>query len=432
MSGDLLVEGGALWAGPGRYFPRGRVEVRSGRVTYAGPPRPAPWSGPRLGAGGGLIMPGLVNAHCHGAMTLFRGLADDVPLATWLERYIFPAEARLVNPEMTEVCTLLAIAEMLLSGTTCVGDAYFCMEGAARAYREAGMRAVLAQGVVDFPAPGVADPGDNLAVARRFLRSWQGVSPLVTPALFAHSVYTCSPATLRGVAELAAELGVPWFIHLSETREEVRQLRRQRGTTPARFLEELGLLSGLGAAVHGVWLEPAEVELLARRGVALVHCPESNLKLASGMADAWAWLKAGVVVGLGSDGPASNNDLDLLGEMGSAALQAKLKRRDPSALPAPRALDLALAGSARCLGLEGVVGRLEPGYAGDLIVLHTQVPHLTPCYDIPSHLVYAARGGDLRHAVVAGRVLVRDRRLLTIDLPRVMERVRRLSESLRN
>lgn len=436
MSADLLATGGALWAGPGEYWDSGAVEIRDGTVTYAGPAEGRRPQGPApretLDASGGLMLPGLINAHCHGAMTLFRGLADDLPLEVWLHQHMFPAEARFVNEEMVELCTLLAAGEMLLSGTTCVGDAYFCMQGAARAYERAGLRAAAAQGVVDFPAPGAPDPARNLEAVREFIQEWKDRCPRIAPAVFAHSVYTCSSETLAGCAELAAEFGVGWYTHLAESRGEVEQVRERYGASPARRLERLGLLESLTAAVHGVWLEPEEWELLAERETALVHCPESNAKLASGQADAAAWLKAGLTVGLGSDGAASNNDLDMIGEMGFAARAAKLRDLDPGALPAGAVLDMALAGSAACLGLAGKAGRLRPGYAGDLIVLQTDAPHLTPLYDVPSHLVYAARGGDVRHVVVDGRVLVRDRRVLSFDLDEVMARVRELAARVRS
>jgi 5-methylthioadenosine/S-adenosylhomocysteine deaminase len=405
------------------------VEIRDGVVRWCGPEEDYPGPAPRhsLDAGGGLILPGLVNAHCHGAMVLFRGLADDLPLLEWLTEHIFPAEARWVNEEMVETCTLLAAGEMLLSGTTCVGEAYFCASGAARAYARAGMRAVVAQGVIDFPAPGVPRPEEALEVARGFLEQWQGADPLITPALFAHSPYTCSPETLAGVADLAREKGVAWFTHLAETAQEVEEVRSRYGATPGRHLESLGLLESLRAAVHGVWLDAQEVMLLARRGVALVHCPESNLKLASGLGRLAEWLAAGVTVGLGTDGPASNNDLDLWGELATAARLAKVAAHDPAVVPAAQALEMAWGGSARALGLEGVVGRLRPGWAGDLVVLNLAQPHLTPLHNIASALVYSARGGDVRHVVVRGRLVVRDRQVLTFDLPAVMERVQRMA-----
>jgi 5-methylthioadenosine/S-adenosylhomocysteine deaminase len=430
MAGDVLITNGRVWTGAGQEFRPGVVEIKDGRVTHVGPmedyANPSP-PAEVLDAGGGLVMPGLVNGHTHGAMTLFRGLADDLALESWLTDHIFPAEARWVNPEMVELCTLLAAGEMLLSGTTTVCDAYFCVEGAAKAYVQAGMRAVVAQGVVDFPAPGVPEPGKKMDVCRRFLEDWQGASPLVHPALFAHSAYTCSPATLRQVSALAREMSVPWFIHLGETRQEVRTLEERHGLTPARHLENLGVLKGLTAAVHGIWLTHEELALMARRSVAVVACTESNMKLGSGVADLPGMLKAGLTVGLGTDGPASNNDLSMIGELGMTARLAKLDAMDPTACPAATVLVMATRGSAAALGLSELVGRLEPGYAGDLMVLKAHSPHLTPLYDPASALAYQCRGSDVRHVVVQGRVVVRDRRVTTFDLKAVMAEVRALA-----
>lgn len=434
--GDLLVSGGPLWAGPDAYWPAGAVLARAGRVVYAGdaaglpdfidlPGGPAPAE--TLDADGGLIMPGLVNAHVHGPMVLFRGLADDLPLESWLFGHIFPAEARWVDPAMAGLCTRLAAAELLLSGVTTVCDAYFCADAMASAYAEVGLRAVVAQGVIDFPAPGVPDPARNIAAAREFITAWTGRHPLITPAVFAHTAYTCGPETLKGCVALAAGLGAPCFTHLAESPGEMATIREKYGTTPARHLEAIGVLAGLTAAVHGAWLDAGEMALLAARGVAVVSCPQSNCKLASGNADIPALLAAGVAVGLGSDGAASNNDLDLLGEVALAARLAKLKTGDPAALPAAIALDLALAGGARALGLAGVAGRLLPGHAADLVVMKSAEPHLTPWHEPAAALVYQARRDDVRHVAVAGRVLVRNRQLPGLDLAGLMAAVRELA-----
>ena len=432
-SRSLLVSGGPLWAGPGRFWPRGAVAAVDGVVTYAGPAGAAPETpgAQRIDAGGGLIMPGLVNAHCHGAMVLFRGLADDLPLERWLGEHIFPAEAAWVDEAMTETCTRLAAAEMLLSGVTTVGDAYFCAAGSARAYQAAGMRAVVAQGLIGFPAPGAPDPARGLEVCREFVQAWQGVSPLITPAVFAHSPYTCPPRTLGEAAELCGELGCRFYTHLAETAGEVASSAADNGATPLAHLDDLGLLQRLDAAVHCVWLGPGEAELLAERGVAVIACPGSNSKLGSGWADIPGLLAAGCAVGLGTDGAASNNNLDLFGEIGLAARLAKLKTGDPAALPAGQAVDLALAGSAKALGLEGVAGRLAPGCACDLIVLDLQAPRLTPLYDAASHLAYAATGSEVRQVVVDGVQVVKDRRLTTMDVEQVMAEVRALAARVR-
>lgn len=433
MPRSLLINDGPLWAGPGRFWPQGAVTAVDGVVTFAGAAQDAPAlpGAEVVAAHGGLIMPGLVNAHCHGAMVLFRGLADDLPLRAWLEEHMFPAEARWVSQEMVELCSELAAAEMLLAGTTTVGDSYFCLDGAAQAYGRAGLRAALYHGVIDFPAPGVPDPADNLATARRFIERWQDESPLLTTGVFAHSTYTCSAQTLRGVADLAAEFGCMWHTHLAETAGEVADSASSHGGSPVAYLERLGLLERLDTAVHCVWLQPGEAELLARRGVAVAACPGSNSKLGSGWADVPALLAAGARVGLGTDGAASNNNLDLFGEIGLAARLAKVKTGDPAALPAEAALDLALSGGAACLGLTGVVGRLEPGYACDAVVMDLSAPRLIPCFEAASHLVYAATGGEVRQVVVDGRQVVRDGQLTTLEVGEVMARVRELAAKVK-
>ncbi|MCB2227216.1 MAG: amidohydrolase [Desulfarculaceae bacterium] len=425
----LRVSGGPLWAGPGMFWPSGVVLAEDGVITFAGGAADAPPSpgAEELDAGGGLIMPGLINAHCHAAMVLFRGLADDLPLDVWLNQHMFPAEAQWVTEEMTELCSRLAAAEMLLSGTTTVADSYFCASGAARAFASMGMRAEVAQGLIDFPAPGVPDPAQGLAVCREFVEQWQGAHRLITPAVFAHSSYTCSPRTLGEASALAQELGVRLYTHLAETASEVADAAMTHGASPVAWLDELGLLQRLDAAVHCVWLAEGEAELMAQRGVAVIACPGSNAKLGSGWADLPAMLEADCVVGLGTDGAASNNNLDLFGEIGLAARLAKLKTGDPAALPAGQAVDLALAGSAAALGMTGRVGRLEPGFACDLAVLDLGAPRLTPLYDVPSHLTYAASGGEVKHTVVDGEVLVKDRALTTLDLAETMARVRELA-----
>ncbi|MGD8563113.1 MAG: amidohydrolase [Desulfarculaceae bacterium] len=426
MPGDIIVKGGPLWAGPGKEWPQGLVAARQGKIIFAGPEEDyyADQKPPRvLDVEGGLILPGLVNAHCHGAMVLFRGLSDDLPLDKWLQDVIFPVEGRWVDEEMVKLCTLLAAGEMLLSGTTCVADSYFCALGAARAYEQAGMRAQVSQGIIDFPAPGVPDPAAKFEVCRDFVAACRQCGPLVSPGLFAHSLYTCSPQTLTDTASLTHELDVPWFTHLAETKEEVATVKERYGSTPVRHLKELGVLDSLQAGVHGIWTDAEEWEHLSESQVALIHCPESNLKLASGAGDPTSWLGAGLSVGLGTDGAASNNDLDLIGEMGMAARLAKVSRMDPAALPADQVLSMALAGSAAALGMADLVGRLEPGYAADLIVINVDTPHLTPLFDVPSALTYAARGSDVRHVVVAGDLVVQDRQVLTFDLKEVMAQV---------
>jgi 5-methylthioadenosine/S-adenosylhomocysteine deaminase len=407
--------------------PGGYVAVAGGKIVAVGPAADLahlPPARERLNAQGSLILPGLVNTHCHAPMVWFRGLADDLPLKQWLTEFIFPAEGGWLDADKAYWGTLLAAAEMIRGGITTVADGYFFATEVRRALDTAGLRAVVAQGVVDFPAPGVPDPAANLEVAGDFLQTGADFLPRIVSAIFCHSPYTCRPETLRRAKELTRARGVPFFLHLAETREEVRELKQQTGLAPVTYLDSLGILDEATVAVHCVWLTPAEQELLARRRVKVSHCPESNLKLAAGVAPIAALLDRGVVVGLGTDGAASNNNLDLWGEMSLAARLHKVWRRDPTLLPAAQVVALATREGARVLGLEGTIGTLAPGKAADLIVVAVNQPHLTPLYDPYSHLVYAARAADVQHVMVGGRWLLSDRRFTTLDWPALAASVR--------
>jgi len=398
-------------------FP-GFVAVAQGRIAQVGeapPELPRPAAREYLDAAGLLVLPGLVNTHCHAPMVWFRGLADDLSLKDWLTRLIFPAEGRWLTPQRVCLGARLAAAELIRAGITTVADGYFHEEEVRRALAEAGLRAVVAQGVVDFPAPGVPDPKDNLRVAREFMDAGADEPEgLLTSTLFCHSPYTCGPETLTAAKDLTRARGLPFFIHLAETQGEVAECRAKTGLTPARYLDRLGLLDEATVAVHAVWLEPEEVELLALRGVKVSHCPTSNCKLGSGVAPVPDLLAAGVTVGLGTDGAASHNRLDLFSDMALAARLHKVHRRDPTVLPAAQAVALATREGARVLGLEHRVGTLTPGKAADFICLNLRQPHLTPLFDPFSHLVYAARAADVVHVMVNGRWLMKDRRLLTL------------------
>lgn len=430
LTPDLLLINGMLLPEPGSAacLDPGYVAIREGRIMDLGPMSALGAARGRevIDVGGGVVLPGLVNGHCHAAMALFRGLADDLPLLTWLNDHIFPAESRHVNPEMVSWCTRLAAAEMLLSGTTTVADGYFCMEEAARAFAEAGMRAVVAQGVIDFPAPGVPDPAGNIAIAARFIDGWLGRDPRITPAVFAHSPYTCSAHTLRAAKELARSRGVSLFIHVAETRGEQELIRDPLGSSPVRHLDALGVLDEGTVCVHCIWVDEADLEILARRGTSIVICPQSHQKLASGTAPLKAMLARGIAVGLGTDGAASNNSLDLFREMDVCAKVQKVQGLDPVAVRAGKVLEMATGLGAKVLNLAGQCGMLRPGALADLIVIDRKQPHLQPFHG-PDLLVYAARGSDVRTVIVGGRLVVRERKLLTLDVKEIMFRVRRMA-----
>ena len=354
-----------------------------------------------------VLIPGLVNTHTHAAMSLMRGLADDLPLMRWLEEHIWPAEAKHVSAEFVRDGTLLACAEMLRGGITCFNDMYFYPEASLEAALACGMRS--AQGIIaiEFPSAYAADAADYLRKGLA-VRDRHREQPLASFCLAPHAPYTVSDETLRKIATLAAELDLPVCIHLHETLDEISRSVAEHGVRPIARLQRLGLLGPGLIAVHAVHLEAAEIDLHARHGCSVAHCPSSNLKLASGFAPVDALLKKGVNVALGTDGAASNNRLDLFQEMRTAALLAKAVAGDSQALGAAQALRAATLAGARALGIDAIAGSIEPGKAADLVALELRSPELVPCYDVVSQLVYSAGREHVTHVWVAGRRLVRD------------------------
>jgi 5-methylthioadenosine/S-adenosylhomocysteine deaminase len=376
-----------------------------------------------IDAGGQIIMPGLVNTHTHAPMVLFRGLADDLALMEWLNNYIFPAEAKMVSPEFVRAGTRLAALEMIQSGTTTFADMYYFEEAIAEETRAAGLRAVLGQTVIQFPVADAKTPADALARAEAFIKAFKG-DPLITPAVAPHAMYTLDGPTLRAARDMSVRHGVPTLIHLSETREETQVAQERFRASPVAYLDSLGFLGPGVVAAHGVWVSEAEIAVLKARGVGVSHNPESNMKLASGTAPVTGYLRAGVALGLGTDGAASNNDLDMFEAMRMASLLHKLHAVDPRAVSARTALEMATVGGARVLGLEKQTGSLDVGKRADVIVVDVSSARQTPMYDPVSHLVYTTRGDDVRTTVVNGRVLMRDRKVLTVDSAAVLSDAR--------
>ena len=431
---DLIVtNGNILTMDPALpWLECGAVAVSSGRIAEIGPAsafegRPARR---RLDAKGGLIMPGLVNCHTHAAMTCFRGLADDLPLEEWLHEHIFPAEARL-DEEMVYWGTLLACAEMIRSGTTCFCDMYLFEDAVARAAKEAGMRAVVGEVLYDFPSPNYGPIEKGFAYTREMAARWRD-DPLISVAVEPHSPYLCNDKLLAEAADLSAEAGLLYVVHVAETRGEADSSYAERGMSPVKYLADLGVLSERVLACHCVWLDENDIDVLRRFDVKVAHNPESNMKLASGIAPVPQMLEAGICVGLGTDGCASNNDLDLFAEMDTAAKLHKVNTLDPTVLSAERVLKMATVEGARALGLGAVTGSLIPGKRADLLVVDTRRPHLAPLYNPVSHMVYAARGGDVSCAVIEGRVVMEDRKLLTLDLDRIFAAASKIADSLRS
>jgi len=433
---DLIVQGGTLLT-----MVEGEKPLRHGTLLIQGDriaeilaqneERP-PFKGVQvLDATDSIVMPGLINAHSHTAMTLFRGLADDLPLKQWLFEKIFPAEAQHLSEETVYWGALLGCLEMIASGTTTVSDGYFFQDATARAFQQAGLRALLAQGVIDFPAPGVPDPAQNLAVGKAFIERWDHASDLIRPGLFCHSLTTCSDRTLQKAMALSEEFSLPLQIHLSETQEEVSEVIRRSGERPVLHLARLGLLDESLIGVHAVHLEDEEIELLARNRVRIVHCPESNMKLASGTARVAEMVKKGIALGLGTDGCASNNNLDLFKEMDTAAKLSKVRTLDPVNMGAATVLRMATFWGAKVLSLEKEIGTIEVGKKADIITIDLRKPHLLPLYNPVSTIVYSASGSDVKDVIVNGRVLMKDRTFTALDAEEVMAKVREISERVR-
>jgi 5-methylthioadenosine/S-adenosylhomocysteine deaminase len=421
---DLLITGGALVPIAGPNIPHGSIAIRDGKIIALGP-SPAVderfAASETLRADGMAVLPGFVNAHTHAPMVLFRGIADDRDLMDWLQNFIFPAEKNHVDAEFVRWGTRLALAEMIRTGTTTFADMYYFEADIARETRAAGVRGVLGETLLDFPAPDNKTWEEGIAYVRKFVAEFRGDS-LIVPAIAPHAPYTVSRQHLEETRRLATELGVPLLIHLAETEDEINQVaQRSGGLRPVPYLESIGFLGDDVLAAHSIWITSEDIQTLASRGVGVAHCPESNMMLASGVAPVPAMLDAGVELGLGTDGPAgSNNNLDMIEEMASAARLHKITRKDPKALSARQVLEMATLGGARALGLADRIGTLQVGKAADIILIDLATVATQPVYSLESAIVYAASGDNVATTIVNGKVLMRDRRLLTLDEPAIL------------
>lgn len=426
---DLLITGGTVLtlepgAGP---IPDGAVAVAGDRIVAVGPREGVDVQATRvLDAGGGLIFPGFVNTHTHLAMVLLRGLADDLPLKEWLEKHIWPAEKAVMDAETVRMGTLWAAVESLKAGVTCVCDMYFHAPTVAEALQEVGIRGVVPESVIDFPTPSCPSPEVALERQRELCEAYRQ-HPLITPAVAAHAPYSVNAKNIAKAAELAEEFDVPFLIHVAETRWEMETFQKEKGATPVQYLADLGVLSSRTVAAHCVHVTGEDIATLAELGVGVAANPVSNLKLASGVAPLPQMLARGVKVGFGTDGAASNNTLDLLRDAQLAALLYKGVNQDPTCLPAATVVRLLTAGGADVLGLGREVGTLAAGKRADVICLAVEEPHTVPLYDPASHLVYAARAADVRHVVVNGKVVVENRKVLTVDEVALREEIRRVA-----
>jgi len=415
-----------------RILAPGAVAIDGSSIAAVGSPAAiaAAYSGDVIDTSGDLVLPGLVNTHGHAPMVLYRGLADDLALTDWLQKYIFPAEAKTVSPEMVRIGTRLAALEMIQSGTTTFTDMYYFEEEIAAAAKDAGLRGVLGETIIKFPVADAKSPAESLARAESFIETFKG-DPLITPAVAPHSPYTLEKDTLLACRDLAVKYGVPLLVHLAETEDELKISRETSKLTPVGYLESIGFWAPRTVAAHGVWVDDADIAVLKARHVGVAHNPESNMKLADGVAPVSKYLAAGVAVGLGTDGAASNNDLDMFESMRQAAFLHKVETRDPRAVPATVALEMATMGGARVLGLESEIGSLEPAKRADIIVVGTRRARQTPLYDPISQLVYATHGDDVKTTIVNGRVLMRDRRVLSLDESHVLDQARQFALKVR-
>ncbi len=411
----------------------GLICIKNGKIEIVSS-RPANYipSGAEsiIDAKGGIIMPGIVNTHTHLPMTLLRGIADDLPLFDWLNRYIFPLEAKYMNPENVKLGSLLGCAEMLLSGTTTCCDGYFHENMVAEAVIESGIRGILGQGVIDLPAPGIPDPADNIKIASLFAEKWQNASPLIRPSVFCHSPYTCSEETLKKAKQITRSNKLLFQIHTSETKNEFDMIMSKHGVSPVKYLERIGILDEMTLLVHAVWVDEEDIRIISEHGSKISHNPQSNMKLASGIAPVPEFLKNVITVGLGTDGCASNNDPDLFKEMDVAAKIHKADLLDPTVMDAKTVLQMATIKGAKAIGLGDETGSIEKEKQADIIIIDTGSPHLIPMYNPVSHIVYSATGSDVRDVLVAGKLIVNKRKLLSLDLNDILDRINLLGTQI--
>jgi len=432
---DLIVAGGTVVTmdGARTVYDDGAVAVSGDAIVAVGSTREieAKYSATQnVNAKGSLVLPGFINGHTHVPMTLFRGLHDDVTLNDWLYKYIFPAEAKNVTEEFVRWGTRLAAAEQIRSGITTFADMYYFEDAVAQETKAAGMRGVLGETFIDFPAPDNKSEAEMLAYTEKFLQKWQG-DPLIQAAVAPHSIYTCSAKTLQDTAALARKYHAPILIHTSEMKKEREDSEKQNGMSPVQYLDKLGILGPDVVSAHCIFVDEADWKILAQRQVGCVHNPSSNMMLASGVSPVPEMRAAGIAVGLGTDGPAgSNNDLDLMEEMDLAAKLAKITKKDPLALGAKAVVEMATIEGARALHMDKEIGSLEAGKKADLILISLDEPNAVPMYDVYAQLAYASKASDVQTVIIGGRVVMRDRKVLTVKEEEVMAKAREYKKSI--
>ncbi len=434
---DLIVSGGIVVTmdSARAIYQDGSVAIRGDSIVAVGPRAEIEgrYQSPQvIDARGHLVLPGFINGHTHVPMTLFRGLHDDVTLNDWLYKYIFPAEAKNVNEEFVRWGTRLAAAEQIRAGVTTFADMYYFEDAIAEETKAAGMRGVLGETFIDFPAPDNKSEAEMLAYTERFLKRWQG-DPLIHAAPAPHSIYTCSKKTLQDAAALARKYHAPILIHVSEMKKEWEDSEKTNGMSPVQYLDKIGVLGPDIVAAHCIFVDEADRKLLAQRGVGCVHNPSSNMMIASGVSPVPEMRAAGVAVGLGTDGPAgSNNDLDLMEEIDLAAKLAKISKMDPLALNAKSVVEMATIDGARALHMEKEIGSLEAGKKADLILISLNEPNAVPMYEVYAQIAYSLKGSDVATVIIGGKLVMQDHLLLTVDERKVMEKAREYGKSVKS
>lgn len=433
---DLIISGGIVVSmdGSRAIYQDGSVAVRGDSIVAVGPRAEIESrysSGQVIDARGHLVLPGFINGHTHVPMTLFRGLHDDVTLTDWLYKYIFPAEAKNVNEEFVRWGTRLAAAEQIRAGVTTFADMYYFEDAIAEETKAAGMRGVLGETFIDFPAPDNKSEEQMLAYTEKFLKRWQG-DPLIHAAPAPHSMYTCSKKTLQDAAALARKYHAPILIHVAEMKKEWEDSEKQNGMSPVQYLDKFGVLGPDVVAAHCIFVDESDRKLLAERGTGCVHNPSSNMMIASGVSPVPEMRAAGVAVGLGTDGPAgSNNDLDLMEEIDLAAKLAKISKMNPLALNAKAVVEMATIDGARAIHLEKEIGSLEAGKKADIVLISLDEPNAVPMYDIYAQIAYSLKGSDVDSVIIGGRSVMRDHRLLTVNEAEVLQKAREYGVSVR-
>jgi 5-methylthioadenosine/S-adenosylhomocysteine deaminase len=432
---DLIVTGGTVVTmDPSRtIYSDGAIVVKGDTIVAVGPrveveSRYA--AAQTIDANGSLVLPGFINGHTHVPMTLFRGIHDDVTLADWLYKYIFPAEAKNVNEEFVRWGTRLAAAEQIRGGVTTFADMYYFEDTVAEETKAAGMRGVLGETFIDFPAPDNKTEAEALSYTEKFLKRWQG-DRLIHAAAAPHSIYTCSQKTLQDSAALARKFHAPILIHTAEMKKEWNDSQRQNGMSPVQYLDKIGVLGPDVVSAHCIFVDEADRKTLVRRQVGCIHNPSSNMMIASGVSPVPEMRAEGVAVGLGTDGPAgSNNDLNLMEEMDLAAKLAKITKMNPLALNAKAVVEMATIDGAKALHMEKEIGSLETGKKADIILISLDEPNAVPMYDVYAQLAYALKGSDVQTVVIGGRVVMRDRKLLTVNEAEVIAKAREYKKTI--